>query len=316
VPARSGVAPTIDGPARERFAIGRGERQFFRVVNASASRCFDLSFDGVPLQVVAFDGVPLDAYPGARAVRSVDHIVIAPAGRAEFVVQGPAASALLRSRCVDSGPSGDAQPASILGELVVDTSATPAPAALLSAESAAAHNVRSAAPPAPVLRRTVRLTENATHFFINGKTFDMHAMMGSPAVVSRAGTVEAWDISNDTDETHDFHIHQVHFAEEAVNGVPVADRYWMDTVDIPPRIHHLEWHHTGDGPAAGRLPRPSRARKIPVPLPHSRSRRPRHDGNDRSPLARETRDGAGLFVTAECGVGSSRDTIRRVFLKP
>ena len=99
--------------------------------------------------------------------------------------------------------------------------------------------------PPPAVRRTIRLTEDANNFYIDGKTFDMRAMMRAPAVLARAGTVEEWNVVNDTDETHDFHIHQVHFAREAVDGVDVATRHWTDTVDVPSRRHR--WHRTIPG---------------------------------------------------------------------
>lgn len=235
------LRPSIDGAPQERLAIGRGEQQFFRVVNASASRYFDLSIDGVPLRVVALDGVPLDAYPGTSAAMSVDHIAIAPAGRAEFVVQGPGKPAYLRTRCVDSGPAGDAQPPAILGELVDSGAHASRPVALLAARRDAAESLRERMP-VPARRRTIRLTEDANAFYINGKTFDMKAMTSGPAVVARAGTVEEWDVVNDTDEAHDFHIHQVHFVVEAVGGVPVATRHWSDTVNVPARNHR--WNRT------------------------------------------------------------------------
>jgi FtsP/CotA-like multicopper oxidase with cupredoxin domain len=248
-PCRPEIAlrPTIDGLATERFAIGRGERQFFRVVNASASRYFDLSIDGVPLHLVALDGVPLDAYPGAPAVATVRHVSIAPAGRAEFVVEGPAAPATIRSRCVDSGPAGDAQPATILGRLEVDPGATPSPKQPLAAATKLAHNVMDDPPPPPALVRTVRLTEDAKHFYIDGKSFDMQAMMRAPAFVAHAGTVEEWNVVNDTDEAHDFHVHQVHFAVESVDGRTEPRRHWVDTVSVPSRIHH--WNRTEPGRA-------------------------------------------------------------------
>jgi FtsP/CotA-like multicopper oxidase with cupredoxin domain len=247
-PCRPEIAlrATIDGLPRERFEIAQGEDQFFRVVNASASRYFDLSIDGVPLDLVALDGVPLDAYPGAPAVERVDHIEIAPAGRAEFVVRGPAASTVVRSRCVDSGPGGDAQPAGILADLVVSGSRTPAQRLpSLAAAGVLPHNVLSVPPPQPAVRRTILLTEDANRFYINGKSFDMQAMMGDPSIVARAGTVEEWNVVNDTDETHDFHIHQVHFAEEAVGGVSPGQRHWIDTVNVPSRIHR--WNGTKPG---------------------------------------------------------------------
>jgi len=247
-PCRPEIAlrATIDGLVRERFEIEPGEEQFFRVVNASASRYFDLSIDGVPLDLVALDGVPLDAYPGAPAVERVSHVVIAPAGRAEFVVRGPAGSTVLRSQCFDSGPGGDAQPAGVLADIVVPNTGDAASAApSLKAVTALPQNVLSEPPPPPAVRRTIRLTEDANRFYINGKSFDMRSMMGDASIVARAGTVEEWYVVNDTDEAHDFHIHQVHFAEERVNGVATTRRHWIDTVNVPSRIHH--WNGTSPG---------------------------------------------------------------------
>jgi FtsP/CotA-like multicopper oxidase with cupredoxin domain len=234
------LQPSIDGVARERIDIAPGERQFFRVVNASASRYFDLSIDGETLQLVALDGVPLDAYPGSPPVAKLGHVVIAPAGRAEFVVTGPEKPSVLRSACVDSGPAGDAQTAAILADILPTGSPVAASAPSLTTIGARLpRNPNAPPPPAPALRRLVRLTEDAKNFYINGKSFSMAAMMAPPAFVARAGTVEEWDVVNDTDEVHDFHIHQVHFAVEGVNGVANATRHWVDTASVPSRIHHF-----------------------------------------------------------------------------
>jgi suppressor of ftsI len=247
-PCRPEIAlrATIDGQVRERFEIAPGEGQLFRVVNASASRYFDLSIDGVSLDLVALDGVPLDAFPGAPAVERVKHIVIAPAGRAEFVVRGPAASTVLRSQCVDSGPGGDAQPAGVLADIVVANPGTPVrPAPALVARSSPERNELSEPLPRPAVRRTIRLTEDANRFYINGKSFDMQSMTGAPSLIARAGTVEEWNVVNDTDEAHDFHIHQVHFAEESVDGFATGRRHWIDTVNVPSRVHR--WNGASPG---------------------------------------------------------------------
>ena len=40
---------------------------------------------------------------------------------------------------------------------------------------------------------------------------------------------------NKTDEVHAFHIHQIHFAVEAVDGKAQAHPHWVDTVTVPPQ---------------------------------------------------------------------------------
>src|SRR5665213_99074 len=115
--AEPGLQPTLNGQADAHIGIRPGEPQFFRVVNGAAARYYDLSVDGVTLQLVALDGVPLDAYPGTPAVRRVTHVLVAPGGRAEFVVTAPRTPTALRSGCVDTGRLGDANPAVMLAHL-------------------------------------------------------------------------------------------------------------------------------------------------------------------------------------------------------
>ena len=44
-----------------------------------------------------------------------------------------------------------------------------------------------------------------------------------PSIVTNTGAVEDWTISNHSGEVHAFHIHQIHFLVEAINGVPVTE---------------------------------------------------------------------------------------------
>jgi len=243
-----GLVPTLNGQTRAQIGIRAGERQFFRVVNASAGRYFDLSIPGEALMLVARDGIPLDALPGAPPMRSEQHLLLPPAARAEFVVQGLAHPTVLRSACVKTGAAGDPAPAVVLADLVdpatvfgrsqpARTSRSAVMPALRSLRVGAAlpRNWYSRPLPAPAARRTIRFTEDERGFYINGKAFTMADMRGAPAIVARAGTVERWTVVNDTDEVHDFHIHQVHFVIEAVDGVAVPERMWSDTADVPPR---------------------------------------------------------------------------------
>ena len=74
-----------------------GAQEFWRVVNAGANTILDLQvvYDGKPqrLQVAALDGVPTGSQDGtAQGVLYTDtHILLPPAGRAEFIVTGPTA---------------------------------------------------------------------------------------------------------------------------------------------------------------------------------------------------------------------------------
>jgi FtsP/CotA-like multicopper oxidase with cupredoxin domain len=108
------------------IAMKAGERQLWRVLNASAITYLDLQvlFDEKPQMagVVALDGIPLDEN-GAAAPRILwqSHIALPPAGRAEFIVKAPASGihASLVTRTVDTGPAGENDPTRPLAAIVV-----------------------------------------------------------------------------------------------------------------------------------------------------------------------------------------------------
>lgn len=98
------------------------ERQFWRVLNASADTFVGLKllFNGKPqfLGVIALDGVPIgyeDGRPRDRVLWE-SHIALSPAGRAEFVVNGPAEGvpAVLATQAIVTGPiTGPNAPAAV-----------------------------------------------------------------------------------------------------------------------------------------------------------------------------------------------------------
>lgn len=238
-----GMTVTANGSARPSIGIDPGEWELFRVVNASAGRYFDLAVDGEPLELVALDGFPLDTFSGSLPVQTVSHVVIAPAGRAEFLVRGASHPTVMRSRCYVSGEAGDRDPEVVLADLRGDgkapAGATAAPDLHRTVPSVSGgRNV--GLPPVAANRRIV-FTENIDGFYINGRRYRMD---DSPAVVARAGSVERWTLINRTDEVHDFHIHQVHFAVESVNGQAARPLHWVDTVTVPP----MRYTHTAGTP--------------------------------------------------------------------
>jgi suppressor of ftsI len=237
---------TVNSLVQPTIPIGPNEQQFWRVVNATGQRTLDLTIGHRPLILVALDGVALDAFPGSPAMVTVDHIVIPPAGRAEFIVTGGLNQTPVTAQCFFSGPVGDPDPPAVLAYMQPDmrmhrlatvnlarTRVNPLP-----------RNVLSSALPAPAQHRTTVFSENAdgTQFFIDGQQFTPGA---PPHFIAKLGTVEEWTVQNDTDEIHDFHMHQVHFVVEAVNGVPAGPPYfWYDSFTLPFRTTNPNGTHT------------------------------------------------------------------------
>ncbi len=72
-------------------------------------------------------------------------------------------------------------------------------------------------------------TEDANGFYLNGVAYSPTA---APMFVAQSGTVEQWTLTNATTEVHAFHIHQVHFIVQDVDGVAQPTR-WTDTFTLP-----------------------------------------------------------------------------------
>lgn len=236
----------VNGSFQPTIPIAPGEPQFFRVANASSLRNLDLSIDGEALILVALDGVALDQYAGAPALQIRQHLIIPPAARAEFVALGLDKPTVMRANCFYSGLTGDPDPPEVLATLSGVSAKTakrafPSAGQILSSRVVPLpDNILAHALPAPAVQRVTVFSENATGtaFYIDGKLFS-HA--DPPHFIARSGTVEEWQVLNDSDEVHDFHIHQVHFIVEAVNGQRTGWPYsWYDSYNLPPRIHNAD----------------------------------------------------------------------------
>jgi FtsP/CotA-like multicopper oxidase with cupredoxin domain len=233
-PEKPERAFTVNGSLRPKIDIGPGERQFWRIVNASPDRYADLQLDSATLDVVALDGMPLSFHDPSVGKRSMSHVLVPPAGRVEAIVTGPSADshASLRSLCFDTGPDGDSNPAMVLADIV------PARPSSHQAQPAISGAPVYATFPSTVLKGVetsepqfvVNFTEDKQGFYINGQKFEMDS---GPMLTVDVGSLQHWRVTNPTREVHPFHIHQVHFLTYAIDGNPVKDPVWLDTVNVP-----------------------------------------------------------------------------------
>lgn len=226
------------------------ERQLWRVLNASAITYLDLQvlINDRPqrLGLVALDGIPIN--DNGNRDQQIDwkfHIFLPPAGRAEFIVKGPAEGvrASLVTRTVDTGPAGENDPTRPLA-IITARAGAPEPQSQLPVAAATAP---STAIPlskiAPAHQRKLYFSEIAQNpndpnsptvfmLTVEGQPpvpFDPHA---GPSLIVKQGDVEDWIVENRTQELHDFHIHQLHFQLLEWNGVPVDEPYLRDTVNV------------------------------------------------------------------------------------
>ena len=229
-----GFTTTLNNAYQPVITIRPGEKQFFRVINASSHKTLKL-YVGSRMELVAIDGFALDTWHGTPPTKMVQSIIIPPASRAEFVVTGPRGGfGTFKTLCYDTGPIGDRDPQLKLATLRAplhqgrqgrETIDEP-----LKVGAPLPSNVYTTALPPIAAKRTVTFSEGATRFFINGRAF---SMSDPPTYTVHTGTVEEWRIHNISQETHDFHIHQLHFLVKEINGVKLVHPYWADSVLIP-----------------------------------------------------------------------------------
>ena len=260
-------------------AMQPGTRQFWRVVNASADGYYDLSVDGQTLHLVAIDGVPIKTYPGAQE-QDVHDVLIPPAGRAEFIVTGPTASAAFRTTCFDTGPDGDPNPSQVLAQIGPGTTAQLAPIPLPGPTAPAIGTYQTPIGTSFAQQRTLDFTEDATgtNFYLNGLQFSFAA---PPMFVAQSGTVERWTLLNDTGEVHAFPHSPTAFHNSRCRRccATTALARHAQSAHCPRRRDALSLA------CAARFSRPHYPWDVPVSLSSARARGRRHDGQDRRPIA-------------------------------
>ena len=252
---RAGIPPTdndntplsinfVPSPPKSkspRILIKPSEKQLWRVVNATSIYFLALqvqvSAEVQPVRVLAIDGIP------TPTSTTVETVVIPPAGRAEFIMQGPPEGvvAQLVNLGYDTGPGGDLNAGSVVAQ-IVSRSDAPEPSSYvpLAATRSELHRFADLAAQKPSVHRKLYFSEKlaedgSTQFFItvDGQTPRLYDPNEPPAIITNQGAVEDWTIENRSPEVHAFHIHQIHFVMVAENGKPTNDPTLRDTVVVP-----------------------------------------------------------------------------------
>ena len=230
-----------------------GERQFWRVVNASANTILDLQVivGGAArgLLIYSIDGVPIRGGPLVQ-----DDVLLGTGARAEFVLTTPntGETAQLITRKWDTGPIGDNDPQR---PLAIISATTGVQENTLEATRKNVHTASHLVLAAPTVERRLYFRQSGnqddddkslsstsdndanTRFYIlvDGYKATLFDMDSPPTLVVHQGTVEDWIIYNATFEDHVFHIHQLHFQLLEINGRAVKDAATRDTINIAHR---------------------------------------------------------------------------------
>jgi FtsP/CotA-like multicopper oxidase with cupredoxin domain len=243
----------VDG--RVSFAHGSiaapvGKREFWRVGNISADTILDLQllYDGAPqaLEIVAIDGVPVNSQDATTAGSKLPlkRFRLPTGSRVEFIVTTPAAgvsSAELITNNVDTGPDGDCNPRRPLFTIAAERSAAPAPYREARLMHGSGRRFAGLAAAPVTAQRTVFFAEGDHTFYmtVDGQPNRAFEPDMPPGIVTQVGAVEEWTVQNRTRESHEFHIHQIHFLVEAQDNfgrfppAPGITGQYLDTIDMP-----------------------------------------------------------------------------------
>jgi len=215
-----GVIRSVNGMLNPTIALRPGETQLWRIGNVGADLYYSLTLDGHRLYEVARDGHRLSR------LLPKEQLLVPPGAREEVLVQaaGPGTYAL-RTAPFSTGPQGNRYTGAVLATMrVAGPAVTPIalPEKLLPVA-----DLRGAV----TGRRTIVFseTDDGDTLFIDGRTFDP----GRTDTRVRLGAIEEWTIRNQSDELHDFHIHQTHFQVTEVDGAPQQFDGYQDIVNVP-----------------------------------------------------------------------------------
>jgi FtsP/CotA-like multicopper oxidase with cupredoxin domain len=237
---REGNAIVINGQNRPRLQAGTGTIEHWRLINASPSRYYALSVDGLQMHRVASDAGRLDR------PHAVDEVVLVPGERAEVLIGlDDAGTHRLVTRAVDRGGMGMMGGGGGMGGGRGPSSATTEIATLeVSGDPATSPKLPDAladvaVPPDSDVTdtRTVTLAMGMGmgmgggdgQFTIDGRSFDP----GRVDIAARLDTTEDWTIRNTSPMDHPFHLHVWPFRViDTSNGTEPPDG-WKDTVNVP-----------------------------------------------------------------------------------
>ncbi len=235
------------------ITVRAGQKEFWRVANMASDTILDVAliYDGQrqALQLVGLDGVPTGSQLGTRQGKlvPVQHIVLPPAGRAEFIMTTPSTDvkkAVFATNTVLTGPDGDSVPSRPMALLKVSDAAAPvAPAVVVVAPWKQRFEGLGQAK-VDTNRLLYFSEDNPNGLFyvtVQGQKPVLFNAKNPPAITTTQGAVEEWVIQNRALEHHEFHIHQIHFLVESqnnfeLNGTPQSpgiNGQLLDTIQIP-----------------------------------------------------------------------------------
>ncbi len=220
---RQGNVLLVNGQRVPFLSVAPGARERWRFVNAANGRYFNLVVPGLRLLVIGTDGGLLPE------PFETERLLIAPGERYEVLITFPRTAGTFELQTVhyDRGHDiPDPGPKMLLSIRTGGTSVSPAPL------PTSWRDLLVLASSPPKATRTFTLSESegpgGPMFFINKERWPIN----TPVVVKQ-GDTDIWELRNETEMDHPFHLHGMFFEVQSDSSGRVHPRAWKDTVNVP-----------------------------------------------------------------------------------
>lgn len=224
---RQGQHLLVNGKIFPTLKARPGLSQRWRLINAARSRFFGSTVPEAKMVRVAGDA-GLSEHPLA-----IEALTLHPSERAELLVtahESDAREIIVPYQDVDRFQTGRPAPDVPLFRLLLEEP-SPEPAPDPPEQLARFEPI----PLEDAAVRKIVLGETANgDMTINGVIFshEMHASHTSH--IGYVGDTEIWEVQNETEQPHPFHLHGFSFQVLDVAGTPWPVREWKDTTNVPP----------------------------------------------------------------------------------
>jgi FtsP/CotA-like multicopper oxidase with cupredoxin domain len=222
---RQGNRVLVNGAVTPKIEVISGSRERWHLVNAANGRFFQLDLAGQPFEVIGWDGGLIEV------PYTTQTLLIAPGERYDVLVRIADPPGKLFD--VQSLPydRGNAHPGPASTETVFHievTGGTPldaGPPTLGVVDPLPLDDTTAVRP--FVLTEDVH-GKYGPEFLINGEFWPFQT-----PIEATLGHIEIWDIHNDAEGDHPFHLHGMFFQVLSRNGIQEERLGWKDTVLVP-----------------------------------------------------------------------------------
>lgn len=211
----------VNGDLNPTMYLRPGQTTRMKIVNASADDYYNFAIAGEKLHIISRDGNTLGH------VQSVDNEVMAPGDRIEILfTPGFKPQYDVMTMAFNQGNNNyHTRQFMTIKVQGLPTLPTQLPTTLLPYDdfsTAKIDNTRT-------LTFKVGGTENNPVYLLDGKEFNADTI----SQIMELDTTEVWNLVNESDEAHPFHIHINPFQVVSINGQPVDRPGYDDTFSIP-----------------------------------------------------------------------------------